>query len=94
MKIISVGTLKGGTGKTTITFNIGGALAEKHKVLLIDMDPQCNLSGACGINVADRNHYSSRDIFRDDIDDNRPELLVVKSPIRRCLIWTSYPATC
>lgn len=82
MKIISVGTLKGGTGKTTITFNLAGALAESYKVLLIDMDPQCNLSGACGINVADRKHYSSRDIFRDDIEDNRPQLLTIKSPIK------------
>lgn len=36
---------KGGVGKTTLTTNIGYALAEKAKrVLLIDSDPQCNLS--------------------------------------------------
>ena len=82
MKIISIGTLKGGTGKTTITFNVGGVLAEKHKVLLLDVDPQCNLSAACGVNVADKKHLSSRDIFREDNEEYTPERLVIKSPIQ------------
>ncbi|GIO70407.1 AAA family ATPase [Paenibacillus polymyxa] len=37
---------KGGVSKTTTTFNIGWMLAEKgYKVILVDADPQCNLSG-------------------------------------------------
>lgn len=37
---------KGGVSKTTTTFNIGWMLAAKgHKVILVDADPQCNLSG-------------------------------------------------
>jgi len=44
-KIIAVINQKGGVGKTTITANLGSALARRgFKVLLIDLDLQCNLS--------------------------------------------------
>lgn len=45
MKIISIFNNKGGVGKTTLTFHLAHILAEKgNKVLLIDLDPQCNLT--------------------------------------------------
>jgi len=45
MKVISVFNNKGGVGKTTLTFHLAHALADLGKrVLLIDLDPQCNLS--------------------------------------------------
>lgn len=91
MKVVASGTLKGGTGKTTVLFNVAGILAETKKVLLIDLDPQCNTSGACGvkqnldwrklikkINVGIR--PSSRDIFENG-DSISPEELVEKHPI-------------
>ena len=79
MKIISIGTLKGGTGKTTMTYNLAGALAENSKVLMIDVDPQCNLSNDAGVNIANTDSYSTKDIFTDE--NINPEKLVVKKPI-------------
>lgn len=45
LKIISVFNNKGGVGKTTLTFHLAHALAAQGKrVLLVDLDPQCNLT--------------------------------------------------
>lgn len=50
-KIISIGTLKGGVGKTVSVFNIAAILAKRnYKVLCIDIDPQGNLTSSVGIN--------------------------------------------
>lgn len=44
-KVISFLNQKGGVGKTTMCFNTAYALAQKgHKVLVVDMDPQANMS--------------------------------------------------
>lgn len=45
MKIISLFNNKGGVGKSTLGFHLGCALGELgKKVLLIDLDPQCNMT--------------------------------------------------
>jgi cellulose biosynthesis protein BcsQ len=45
MKIISLFNNKGGVGKTTLAYHLSCAFAEMgFKVLMMDLDPQCNLS--------------------------------------------------
>ncbi|MEY3122316.1 MAG: hypothetical protein RI993_1141 [Pseudomonadota bacterium] len=46
MKSICLFNHKGGVSKTTTSFNLGWSLADLgHKVLMVDLDSQCNLTG-------------------------------------------------
>ncbi|MFC1976119.1 ParA family protein [Chloroflexota bacterium] len=48
--IMTVANQKGGVGKTTTVANLGAALAEQHRrVLLVDLDPQSALTTIVGI---------------------------------------------
>ena len=59
-KVISISNHKGGVGKTTSAINLGAGLNKLGKrVLLIDLDPQANLSQSLGLVDQERTIYGA-----------------------------------
>lgn len=78
MRCISVLNQKGGVGKTTTVANLGAALAELDKrVLLADMDPQANLSIHYGVEL-ERGEPSVYSLITEDdaAEDVRHETMM------------------
>src|SRR5690242_3967598 len=72
-RVISFAYQKGGVTKTTTTLNLGVALKEKgHEVLLVDLDPQGNLTMSQGWNP-------------DEIERSMFDVLVHKLPIEEII---------
>lgn len=80
-KVITFGTLKGGTGKSTSVFSTAGILAERgYRVLIIDVDPQANITSNLGIDETLDGYVGVKELFEDEkLDVNRA---IIKAPIK------------
>ena len=78
MRSIALLNQKGGVGKTTTTANLGACLAMlRKKVLVIDMDPQANLSVHLGVDIHSLK-YSVYDIIRGAC---KPDAVILSTKI-------------
>src|SRR5215208_124145 len=72
-RVIAFANQKGGVAKTTSTLNLGVAFAEQgHRVLLVDLDPQGNLTMSQGMNP-------------DEIERSMFDVLVHRVPIEEVI---------
>lgn len=76
--IISIANEKGGVAKTTTTLSLGGALVEMgKKVLLLDLDPQSNLTLSLGVET-DQKVSSLLNLVLDKLN---PTEVIIKTQI-------------
>ena len=67
MRSIALTNQKGGVAKTTTTVNLGACLAQMgKKVLLVDLDPQGNLSSWLGLDIHNLEH-SMYNVFLEEV---------------------------
>lgn len=66
VKIVAIGTLKGGVGKSTTVVSIASVLASKgKKVLVLDADPQANTTSAFALDETVAGYKGTLDLFEN-----------------------------
>jgi len=86
MQIITLCNQKGGVGKTTTTVNLGSALANLgKKVLIIDMDPQGNACSGVGLNK----YRVEKSIYHVLIGEVDAKKIVKKTDVKNLSIMPS-----
>lgn len=71
MRIVTLANHKGGVGKTTTSLCLAAGLSDKkYKVLLIDLDPQSNLSYSCGYEAKNYQGRTLYDVLHRTADIN------------------------
>lgn len=64
--IIAIANQKGGVGKTTSSICLGGLLAKQKKCLVVDLDPQGNLTTGLGIELVN-DQISAYDVITEQV---------------------------